>query len=202
MPCPTCKKNIELIINLYNINGICSICLDEFENPVALNCGHGFCEKCLNKYTQGKIDSNKYLTISEENKRLKQKLEYYTSELEYLKFDFTNQSLEITLLEEKNIKYISLLNEKDESLLKIKDILQETINEYSIKLTKMNKQIFEKDEIIKDLTYQLRLYEKEFNESVEYHKPLPIKIRRYKPNPKPFELLDQPYKPNFVLLKK
>ena len=34
----------------------CSICNDIFENPFVINCGHTFCEKCINKWREEKDD--------------------------------------------------------------------------------------------------------------------------------------------------
>jgi len=47
--CPLCRDpfTMEKMIDLFGVNGECSICLDKFEDPCAVPCGHVFCRMCI-----------------------------------------------------------------------------------------------------------------------------------------------------------
>ena len=49
MKCPLCRNNSDYIIKIYSNIGECSICMNDFTNPVAfIKCGHIYCLECIN----------------------------------------------------------------------------------------------------------------------------------------------------------
>ena len=49
MRCPLCRNNSYYMIKLYSNIGKCSICMNDFTNPVAfIKCGHIYCLECIN----------------------------------------------------------------------------------------------------------------------------------------------------------
>ena len=45
--CPKCRAPIISTNRIYDIEGTCIICLDEFTDPVMLYCGHCYCRECI-----------------------------------------------------------------------------------------------------------------------------------------------------------
>lgn len=67
MRCPFCRNNSDYIIKLYSNIGECSICMNEFTDPVAfIKCGHIHCLECINKEASHRNEL-KPLIISDES---------------------------------------------------------------------------------------------------------------------------------------
>ena len=46
--CPQCLEKITFILKIYNLYDLeCSICLNKYDSPIALNCGHIYCKRCI-----------------------------------------------------------------------------------------------------------------------------------------------------------
>lgn len=43
-----------------NSNLTCAICLERFKIPVTIPCGHTFCQACISKYWENKLNTDKY----------------------------------------------------------------------------------------------------------------------------------------------
>ena len=67
MRCPLCRNNSDYMIKLYSNIGECSICMNDFTNPVAfIKCGHIYCLVCINNEASHRNECKPHI-ISDES---------------------------------------------------------------------------------------------------------------------------------------